>query len=173
MYGRGFKDDFMTEAPNCTKCGKQIVGGAYTYSGRSYHDTCITCSGCSVSLAGLPVVPKDDSFYCGNCAKASAASPTKYSEKCVGCLKPISGKHLNVNNHKYHSECFVCAKCYKPFDGEYSEHEGKPYHGHCVPRILASRTVTTTTTGNYKKGFTVDPITGKKRYANGTEFPDP
>ncbi|KAJ3166264.1 LIM and senescent cell antigen-like-containing domain protein 2 [Geranomyces variabilis] len=46
---------------------------------------------------------------------------------CKVCREPIEGNHVNANNNRYHSSCFVCNQCLEPFpenvffeaDGQY------------------------------------------------------
>jgi len=46
----------------------------------------------------------------------------KFSEKCAGCQKPLSGEFLKAMGKSFHTECFACTECRKPFtDGRFCE----------------------------------------------------
>jgi hypothetical protein len=88
---------------------------------------------------GKGVMEKDGELVCESCAKGLGGFREKAHlpllaffllsicvfvcvcardfVQCVACLKPLEGKWLTANNHKYHHNCFLCFKCRKPFEG--------------------------------------------------------
>jgi hypothetical protein len=73
--------------------------------GIKYHVACFVCKACSAQLGGKKFHKKEGAVYCEAC------NIEKFAPTCAGCQKKIAGKHLVVEDKKFHSECFVCQFC--------------------------------------------------------------
>jgi len=52
----------------CGKCGKSVYAAEkVTGAGRSFHDTCFTCTSCRKGLSSVTLAEKDGTLYCTAC----------------------------------------------------------------------------------------------------------
>ncbi|KAL6066904.1 PDZ and LIM domain protein 7 [Balamuthia mandrillaris] len=139
---------------SCARCGQEVLGVGYEYNGASYHEPCFRCQACKCTLNGVPFVMRGGQPICNNCQLPRA----KNVSNCAGCGAALSGKMLAALDKKWHPECFKCSGCHKTLTGAFMEKGGNPYCAGCLPQT------TTVTYGQRRPGFTIDPITGEKKY---------
>lgn len=89
---------------SCTLCGHPIKDGSVLVNSQPYHQTCFTCSQCSIAIGGKFYTQKDGSFLCEQDYQQSR-------EKCAHCTLPILDKVLAAVDNKFHPACFRCALC--------------------------------------------------------------
>jgi len=148
----------------CGLCGRVVgtEGVAFEWSGKVYHSACFRCQTCKVEIKPqFGFNEKDGLPYCQKCFKDSVP-PVGY---CADCGKPIIGSYLSADDAKFHKECFKCAKCRKAFGPEgYCVISNKPHCAACAKSIPSTTSTTTTVYTGDRKGFVIDPRSGKKRY---------
>jgi len=125
-------DYYLTIAPKCSACGKEVLGDCINALGQQWHPEHFTCAYCRKpfpndvyhELAGKP--------YCeAHYQQMSGAS-------CLGCGKGISGKFVGALGGKYHPEHFLCAFCQNPLNPtSYKEAAGKGYCPGCFAKLFA------------------------------------
>jgi len=102
----------------CEKCG-QIIGyngkevcKELRFDGKPYHEWCLTCDMCKVSIAGKLVKKKDNKIICEDCFRQH------YLPKCSHCNQAFQqgDERILYDNQIFHQKCFVCTDCKKPVD---------------------------------------------------------
>eukprot|EP00003_Mantamonas_plastica_P024470 TRINITY_DN455_c0_g1_i2.p1 TRINITY_DN455_c0_g1~~TRINITY_DN455_c0_g1_i2.p1 ORF type:complete len:165 (+),score=48.68 TRINITY_DN455_c0_g1_i2:512-1006(+) len=153
---------------NCASCGKQFGSSstAVNIGGSMYHAECFVCNHCGGEIDSK-FQRKDGKVYHQQCF-----SSIQSKVKCYKCDLAISGKYVKLKDSDavYHSSCFTCTKCSKSLSGGYVLEYGDPYCGNCSSggsstssggkfNINSKKIV-----NNRKQGFTINPMTGQKRY---------
>ena len=122
-----YKEKFM---PRCMSCKDYVLlegdEEVYEACGGYWHPKCFKCAATGVLLReefysheGMPYCP--DSYF------------EMFGEKCTKCGDVIRGKMVEIQNRKWHLECFVCTGNGKPIpkneDGNFvfCLHELMPY----------------------------------------------
>jgi len=110
----------------CGGCGLAMTGQGVMALNKPWHKECFVCTTCGTSLMKGGFHEHEGKLYC----------PSHYEEqfaaKCHECHKPIKGQYLQIDNHDYHPECFVCTQCRGSLAAGYITRGGKPYCGSCV-----------------------------------------
>jgi hypothetical protein len=151
-------DNIQKGKETCRVCGNVIASyEAIEFNNGLYHPDCFHCASCgSIIEAGSGYAKRGDNAVCAKCAKQVAA--------CVGCKKPLSGQYLVGPDGKYHADCFKCASCNQSLKSGFVEKNGKGVCPGCGSKPQASVKSTAGTTQKVG-GFTIDPRTGQKKYA--------
>eukprot|EP01096_Ripella_sp_DP13-Kostka_P008210 TRINITY_DN305_c0_g1_i1.p1 TRINITY_DN305_c0_g1~~TRINITY_DN305_c0_g1_i1.p1 ORF type:complete len:346 (+),score=107.71 TRINITY_DN305_c0_g1_i1:82-1119(+) len=83
----------------CPECGKTLAGCAVVIlNGQKYHENCVKCFSCHVSLAGKPFTEAQGHTYCSGCARSlqpgpSATKTTVVTGRTGGfVVNPVTGK---------------------------------------------------------------------------------
>merc|ERR1719348_914864 len=114
---------------SCARCG-DIAGGKIFRVGNSvYHQTCLTCSVCDVSLVGVPFsVDDDERIYC------EKDYARLHAPQCSVCKSPIvprqgetTAARIKALGRDFHTWCFVCEGCGKILGEEFYPLDNKPY----------------------------------------------
>jgi len=101
----------MSESNQCAKCVLDITEKqCAVVDAKKYHVACFVCGGCAKPLAGQKFHKKENGVYCEEC------NLEKFAPNCAGCAKKIVGKHLVVEEKRWHNECFVCFYCTTAFN---------------------------------------------------------
>ncbi|KAJ5078989.1 lim domain family [Anaeramoeba ignava] len=139
----------------CAACGKIITNDAVIALDVMFHRKCFVCKACGLPFSESQFQMVDGFPYHPNCHSK------KFGKFCTGCGKEIVGKVIQAMGSDWHPSCFRCTKCHSTFsDGAYIEKNGKPYCPSCIPQEPKEIVVTTIR----RRGFVVDPRTGKKKY---------
>ncbi|CBY08282.1 unnamed protein product [Oikopleura dioica] len=102
----------------CAKCKETIgyngkeVCKELRFDGKPYHEWCLTCDICNVSIAGKLVKKKDSKIICEDCFR------THYMPKCSQCSEAFQqgDERILYDNQIFHQRCFVCSECSSPVD---------------------------------------------------------
>lgn len=90
----------------CAHCNEEIKEKqCAVVDGKKYHVEHFVCKECSTALAGKKFHKKEGNPYCEECYMS------KFAPTCPGCERKIMGKHLVVEDKRFHHECFVCQFC--------------------------------------------------------------
>ena len=93
----------------CQSCGKLIGLDCrdVSYKDLHWHESCFTCSKCSVSLHQQPFAATAQGIFCSACVDQDQTS------KCVGCGNTfLAGtKKIEYKKHQWHDTCFHCKVC--------------------------------------------------------------
>ena len=166
----------------CPGC-QQIIGlDCVQFRGQAWHTGCVKCSQCrGVVDFRQGYTERAGSVLCFGCSQASQAVAKGFCPECgktlAGCsvvvysgqkvsfskiIKPSSDK----TSKQFHDACVKCFSCHTPLVGKaFSEHQGHPYCPPCARGVQPGPSaVTTTIVTGRTGGFTVNPVTGKKRY---------
>jgi len=109
-------------APQCCKCGENIIGQCVTAMNQTWHPECFICALCSCNFGDEGFHEFENKPYCRACYY------NMFAPKCAGCGKPILLNYVSALGSKWHPECFVCRECMAPFThGNFFELEGLPY----------------------------------------------
>lgn len=117
----------------CARCRRKIEGRCTTALGKNWHLDCFRCAACAQPLAEQ-FMERDGQPY------HEACFHQRFSPRCAGCHKPITGHYTTALGESWHPDHFVCAQCRKPFAGKsFYEREHKAYcencfHGRFSPR---------------------------------------
>jgi len=119
----------------------------------------VVCSSCGVRNDAGEAACKNCGKPFGGAVKAAQPAqtpqPVGNDPNKIGCdacgleIAPSTGI-LQAGNKKYHPNCFTCSVCGKAITAAYGYKNGKPA---CV-----------TCGGTKRKGFTIDPRTGEKKF---------
>ncbi|KAL7721323.1 Lim domain [Entamoeba marina] len=110
----------------CAQCGNIVEGGVKAL-GKYWHSDCFVCSICQEKFGGnRKLMEHEGKPVCSICYNET------FVPRCFKCGKPLEGKYLVVDDHNYHSSCFVCTRCQKPFTGSYMIVSGQPVCKKCV-----------------------------------------
>ena len=83
------------------------------------------------------------SIYCGDCfAKLNAL-------KCESCHKDIEGEYVEVNDKKYHKDCWKCSECEFPISGAFFQVNGEPMCQTCHANQVKCKTCGERMEGRY------------------------
>ena len=108
--------------PTCARCGKHISGRYIQALGRSWHESCFRCAGCSRPIGERQLLTYQGQPYHSQCYHA------RFSPRCAACGQPIIGRRIEALGKQWHPEHFVCAHCGKPFaGGVFYERNGLAY----------------------------------------------
>ncbi|KAJ6242339.1 lim domain containing protein [Anaeramoeba flamelloides] len=136
----------------CAACGEIIVDQqAIKALGKLFHGKCFVCGGCGMKFEnnkfqmvnGLPYHPR--------------CCPKRAKERCQGCGDEITGLYVKVQNSLYHKDCVRCTDCNKPVATGYAMVNGQIKCPDCAVVVKLRRT-------EFRRGFVVDPKTGRKIY---------
>jgi len=142
----------------CADCGGVIqINDAVSLGDSVFHTTCFCCAKCGKALADCGFKDVGGQPHCPDCAGASGGG------FCAGCGQKLVGKYVSALGQKWHQQCFVCSGCSQSFTSGYAEREGRPFCVSCIQKN-AKPTVTSTAPVGERKGFTIDPRSGKKKY---------
>lgn len=149
----------------CPGC-QQIIGlDCVQFRGQAWHTGCVKCSQCrGVVDFRQGYTERAGSVLCFGCSQASQAVAKGF---CPECGKTLAGCSVVVySGQKFHDACVKCFSCHTPLVGKaFSEHQGHPYCPPCARGVQPGPSaVTTTIVTGRTGGFTVNPVTGKKRY---------
>jgi hypothetical protein len=79
---------------------------------------------------------------------------------------PYIFKFIELTYGMFHPECFRCRDCNQPITGSYGEKNGTgPYCETCVGGISDTQKVQISLLNKGRRGFTVDPRSGQKKYS--------
>lgn len=108
--------------PTCFGCKRPITGAYVTALDRTWHADCFRCAGC-----GRPI--GENSFYTHEGRPYHAGCyHERFSPRCAGCGKVITGAYTTAMGKTWHPEHFVCAAGGEPIGGRrYFEKDGKAY----------------------------------------------
>lgn len=120
--------------PTCAGCGKAIVGDYMNALGADWHAACFRCAWCERPIGEAPYVEHDEKAYHADCYHE------RFSPRCEGCKKPITGSYTKALGKSWHVEHFVCAVCRKPLEGSaFYEQDGKAYCEEDYHRLFSPR----------------------------------
>lgn len=145
----------------CAGCGKAMQADIGVRVNQNvFHYTCLACGcGCGVPFDDGVFQPREGKAYRPDCHKRIfGAGPTGAS--CPGCRRAIVGKHVKLGTSLYHSACALCGNCGGSLAGGYAMMDGVAMCASCSkkPKSMAAAM-----TGQFHRGFQVDPITGQKK----------
>jgi len=103
---------FHAKLPKCRGCKQLIISGGLQLQGEgddsfNWHQTCLQCSRCHISLKKENLRFKDD-LFCPACFTET------FSQRCGSCKKPILNEGLQYKEEMFHETCFTCDICMKP-----------------------------------------------------------
>lgn len=108
--------------PVCKGCRKEIVGPYLTVLNGEWHSDCFRCAACHRAIGN------NHFFEHAGQAYHEACYHERFSPRCAGCGRPITGQYTTALGKNWHLEHFVCTRCRQPFAGAgFYEKEGKPY----------------------------------------------
>lgn len=101
-----------TTPPRCHRCTDFIEDETYCNVpalGKHFHNKCLACTTCSVSLLKQPFYTDDnsDGIYCRPHFEEVAT-------RCAGCELFITENTVHALGKAYHRKCFVCLECQLP-----------------------------------------------------------
>jgi len=100
---------YMTSVKKCGDCGQPIpptVAVYKTWEGKDYHMDCFRCKGCGKPVGNKePPRVVDGVPYCSGCGAA-----------CARCGSAVKNQCLELDNKKYHKECYTCYRCNAPLE---------------------------------------------------------
>jgi len=101
-------------APDCSKCGKKILGNCLKAMTKNFHPECFSCVYCGKIFANSPFYLEDGLPYCEEDWNAL------FTTKCSACGFPIEAgdRWLEALDNNYHSQCFNCTLCRKNLEGQ-------------------------------------------------------
>eukprot|EP00741_Cyanophora_paradoxa_P005764 tig00000113_g5586.t1 len=100
--------DARTGEPLCAGCGNALGHTVIKALDASWHKDCFCCASCRTGLAGGSVsqfYSQEGRPYCKPCYE------DKFSPKCKGCAKPISGTYATALGGSWHPDCMRCSRC--------------------------------------------------------------
>jgi hypothetical protein len=87
-----------------------------------WHPDCFICAGCNQPLGEENFIEHEGMTYHAACYHE------RFSPRCAGCGRVITGDSITALGETWHEEHFVCARCSKPLAGQdFFEREGKAY----------------------------------------------
>jgi paxillin len=110
--------------PVCHGCKVNVFPGQpyVAIKERTFHAEHFACVTCKKSLQGVPVIEKDDKFYCKD------DFYNEFGKKCGHCEQPLMGQYMEALGKCWHPEHFVCSECSAPFTSlTFREHDNRPY----------------------------------------------
>ena len=108
----------------CGKCNLFIEGNGVAAVGKSFHNSCLSCSSCDKTIApGDKLMCKDDKLHCSSCT-SSISMPL---EACASCNGSVFGEGVKAMGKLYHPSCFCCAECKHQLTSQYYSKDDKPY----------------------------------------------
>lgn len=110
--------------PVCHGCKCNVFSGQpyVTIKDKTFHAEHFACITCKKSLQGVPVIERDDQFYCKD------DFYNEFGKKCGHCEQPLVGQYMEALGKCWHPEHFVCSECSAPFATlTFRQHEGRPY----------------------------------------------
>ena len=110
---QGFTGMDKTEgsiARKCAACQIVIDAAGAVVNGRYYHQTCVKCSACGITLTNGNTVLSRDKFLCRFCATQKPDA-----KRCVVCNLMIEkpDAEVHVDDMAMHKDCLCCYSCGK------------------------------------------------------------
>lgn len=134
-------------AGTCSRCLKAIGGvPAFEVGGKTYHESCFSCSDCGMHLPDGMCNLVNNNPYCSGCAgrmkgttNTSGAPSISQgpSGVCGKCKSPFNGDFIGIAelSNSYHKECFCCSRCNSSLSYEGCQvfvNSDKPYCRACM-----------------------------------------
>ncbi|PIC15091.1 hypothetical protein B9Z55_022201 [Caenorhabditis nigoni] len=116
-----------TEDKLCSGCGCQIKDRyIYRVMDESYHETCLRCYCCQLSLSSLKkCFSRHGNIYCEH------DHQMLFGKRCRRCMTILSSTDIvhRVHYMYYHAQCFSCCSCQGPFNlgDEYHVFDGEVF----------------------------------------------
>jgi len=133
-----------TNAQMCAKCGNPLLDGSVPYNGLEYHEECMTCTSCNVSLVGVHFTENESGQpVCKACAPVKKTiQSAKYSsnnpltkplepefsveedqglgtkDRCPRCKQKVfyHDQIFGPRATLWHKKCLYCQVCRKTLD---------------------------------------------------------
>ncbi|UMM38859.1 hypothetical protein L5515_016156 [Caenorhabditis briggsae] len=121
------KTSSTTEDKLCSGCGCQIKDRyIYRVMDESYHETCLRCYCCQLSLSSLKkCFSRHGNIYCEH------DHQMLFGKRCRRCMTVLSSTDIvhRVHYMYYHAQCFSCCSCQGPFNlgDEYHVFDGEVF----------------------------------------------
>lgn len=106
----------------CRRCQKPITGRYVQAMDKVWHPECFICPVCKQVIRERNFVGYKGWPYHESCYQE------RFSPRCAGCDKVITGNYVKAMGKTWHAEHFCCTECGRPLQGgRFYEKDGKPY----------------------------------------------